>query len=65
LGTPGWLGLQYVSKGSHELIPTFDTDPGSKLAGIWVTNGPLSYWPTSVLLSGPAMSKDATVYNLE
>lgn len=41
----GWLGLQYVSKGSHELSLVFDTDPGSSLAGIWVTNGPLSYWP--------------------
>jgi hypothetical protein len=41
----GWLGLQYVTKGSHELTLAFDTDPGSKLAGIWVTNGPLSYWP--------------------
>ena len=61
----GWLGLQYASEGSHELMPAFDTDPGSELAGISVTNGPLSYWPTSVLLSGLAMSKDATVYNLE
>jgi hypothetical protein len=41
----GWLGLKYVPKGSHELSLAFDADPGSKLTGIWVTNGPLSYWP--------------------
>jgi hypothetical protein len=41
----GWLGLQYVSKGTHELSLAFDTDPGSRLTGVWVTNGALSYWP--------------------
>jgi GH15 family glucan-1,4-alpha-glucosidase len=41
----GWLGLNYVSKGPHELSLAFDTDPGSKLIGVWVTNGPLSFWP--------------------
>ena len=41
----GWLSLKYVSRGAHELSLAFDSDPGAKLTGLWVTNGALSYWP--------------------
>jgi hypothetical protein len=41
----GWLALKYVAKGSHEFSLNFDTEHGSGLTGVWITNGALSYWP--------------------
>ena len=39
----GWLGLGDVAKGPHTFAVTLPADV--KLAGAWVTNGLLSFWP--------------------
>jgi hypothetical protein len=41
----GWLSLRDVAKGSHQFAVGFHAGDGSKLAGAWVTNGLLSFWP--------------------
>ena len=41
----GWLGLRDVPKGSHQIAVTFNANAGLRLAGGWVTNGLLSFWP--------------------
>jgi len=41
----GWLSLRDVPKGSHEFAVGLNTDAGSRLAGAWITNGLLSFWP--------------------
>jgi hypothetical protein len=41
----GWLRVGYVTKGSHQFALAFNPNAGVKLAGAWVTNGPLSFWP--------------------
>jgi hypothetical protein len=41
----GWLNLRDVPKGSHEFAVAFHADAGFKLAGAWITNGLLSFWP--------------------
>ena len=40
----GWLNLSDVPKGSHQFAVA-SKDAGLKLAGAWVTNGLLSFWP--------------------
>ena len=41
----GWLRLGFVGKGTHQFALAFNAEADLKLAGAWVTNGPLSYWP--------------------
>jgi hypothetical protein len=41
----GWLGLGDVPKGPHQFAVALPGDAEVKLAGAWVTNGLLSFWP--------------------
>jgi hypothetical protein len=41
----GWLSLRDVPKGSHQFTISFPSDGELRLAGAWVTNGLLSFWP--------------------
>ena len=44
----GWCSVGYISPGAHHF--TLSADPGLKLVGAWVTNGPLSFWPGDPLV---------------
>jgi hypothetical protein len=51
LATPllvGWRSVGYVSQGAHHF--NLSADPGLKIVGAWVTNGPLSFWPGDPLV---------------
>ncbi len=52
----GWCSVGYVSQGAHHFA--LSADPGLKLAGAWVTNGPLSFWPGDPLV----LTADQTVW---